>query len=107
MVHRRLASIIDVTVSKPRQPAHTADGDDLTARLAAALSPLVALNKQFEERHGSGEDGGDVGFERLGPELRRAIVEVVVSDFCCGGFCGRFGTGIGGGVEGCLPGVVD
>ena len=67
VVHRRLASVVDITVRKPRQPAHTSNRHDLTARLATSFTPLVAFNKQFKERHGSGEDGCDVGFKRVGP----------------------------------------
>lgn len=107
MMHSSLASIIDETVSEPRQPAHTADSDDLAARFASALPALVTCYKQFEESHGSGEDGGDVGLERVSPELLGPVVEVVVSDLLGGGFGGGLGAGVGGGVEGRLAGVVD
>lgn len=106
MVHSRLARIVDKTVREPRQATHTADGDDLAAR-PAGFAALVAFDQQFEERHGSGEDGRDVGFQRVGPELLRAVVEVVVADFGCRGFGRGFGVGVGRGIEGRLPGVVD
>jgi hypothetical protein len=107
MVHRRLTSIVNKTVRKPRQPTHAANRDDLTAGLPRAFSTLVAFDEQFEESHGGGEDGGDVGLEGVGPELRRAVVEVIIADFLRRGFRGGFGTGVGRGVEGCLAGVVD
>jgi hypothetical protein len=37
----------------------------------------------------------------------RAVVKVVVADFCGGGLSGGFGAGVGRRVEGCLAGVVD
>ena len=107
MVHRRLTRIVNETIRKPRQPAHTPNRDDLTARFATAFAALVAFDEELEKRHGSGEHGRDVGLEGVGPELRRAVVEVVVADFCSGAVGGGFGAGVGRGVEGCLAGVVD
>lgn len=106
-MHRRLTSIINKTIREPRQPAHTPNRHDLTARFPTPFPTLVAFDEELEESHGRGEDGGDVGLEGVGPELLRAIVEVVVADFCGGGFWGGFGAGVGGGIKGCLPGVVD
>lgn len=107
MMHCRFAGVVDKTIREPRQPAHTPNRNDLTTRPAGALSPLVAFDQQFEESHGSGKHGGDVGFQRVGPELLGPVVEVVVADFCGGGVCGGFGAGVGRGVEGRLAGVVD
>jgi hypothetical protein len=95
MVHRRLARIVNKTVSEPREPAHTPNGDNLTARLAL-LSPLVAFNQQFQKRHGSGKHGRDIRVQRLGPDLVRPVVEVVVADFCGGRFGGWLGPCVGG-----------
>jgi hypothetical protein len=106
MVHRGLARIVNETVGEPRKPSHAADGDDLAARLAL-LSPLVAFDQQFQERHGSGKHGRDIRVQRLGPDFVRPVVEVVVADFCGGRFGGWFGPGVGRGVEGCLACVVD
>ena len=107
MVHRRFARIVNKTIRKPRQSAHAPDRDDLAAGFAGAFSALVAFDEQFEEGHGSGKHGGDVGLEGVGPELRGPVVEVVVADFLGGGLRGGFGAGVGRGVEGCLAGVVD
>lgn len=107
MVHRRLTRIVNKTVRKPRQPAHTANRDNLAARLSTPFPALVAFHKQFEESHRGGKHGCDVSLEGVGPELRRAVVEVVVADFLGGALWGGFGAGIGRGVEGCLAGVVD
>ena len=110
MVHRRLARIIDKTVSEPRKTPHTSNSNNLTARLAllasVTLPPLVAFNQQFQERHGSGKHGCDIRVQRLGPDLVRPVVEVVVADFCGGRLGGWFGPGVGRGVEGCLACVV-
>ena len=107
MVHRRLAGIVDETISESRQSAHAANRHDLAARSAGAYSALVAFDEQLEESHGGGEHGGDVGLEGVGPELLRAVVEVVVAYFLRGALRGGFGAGVGGGVEGRLAGVVD
>jgi hypothetical protein len=111
MMHRSLASIIDETVSEPREPSHTANSNDLTARLALlagiTLSPFVAFNQQFQESHGSGKHGRDIRIQSLGPDFVRPVVEVVVADFCGGRFGSWFGPCIGRGVEGRLAGVVD
>ena len=107
MVHRRLAGIVNETISESRESAHAPDRHDLAARFARAFPALVAFDEQLEEGHGRGEDGGDVGLEGVGPELLRAVVEVVVADFLRGALRGGFGAGVGGGVEGCLAGVVD
>lgn len=116
MVHRRLARVINKTVGEPREPSHAANRNDLAARLALlagglapalALPPLVALDEQFQERHGSGKHGRDVRVQRLGPDAVRPVVKVVIADFCGGRFGCWFGAGVGRGVEGCLAGVVD
>lgn len=107
MVHRRFTSIIDKTISEPRQSAHTPNRHDLAAGFPRTFSALVAFDEEFEEGHGGGEHGGDVGLEGVGPELRGPVVEVVVADFLRGALRGGFGAGVGGGVEGCLAGVVD
>ena len=106
MVHRSLARIVNKTVGEPRESSYTANSDDLTARLAL-LSPLIAFNQQFQERHGSGKHSRDIRVQRLGPDFVRPVVEVVVADFCGGGFGGWFGAGVGRGVVGRLAGVVD
>ena len=111
MVYRRLARIVNKTVSEPRKPSHTSNSNDLTARLAllagVTLPPLVTFYQQFQERHGSGKHGRDIRVQRLGPDLVRPVVEVVVADFCGGRLGGWFGPGVGRGVEGCLACVVD
>jgi hypothetical protein len=81
MVHRRLTRIVNKTIRKPRQPAHAPNRYNLTARLSTPFSALVAFDEQLEESHRGGEHGGDVGLEGVGPELLRAVVEVVVADF--------------------------
>ena len=107
MVNRRFARIVNKTIREPRESAHAANRDDLAARLPTPLSALIAFHKQFEKRHGGRKHRGDVGLEGVGPELRRAVVEVIIADFLRRGFRGGFGTGVGRGVEGCLAGVVD
>jgi hypothetical protein len=113
MVHRRLARIVNKTVGEPREPAHTPNGDNLTARLAllagitTTLPPLIPFNEQFQERHGSGKHGRNIRVQRLGPDFVRPVVEVVVANFCGGRFGGWLGPCVGGGVESCLAGVVD
>ena len=112
MVHRRLARIVNKTVSEPRKPSHTSNSNDLTARLAllagiTTLPPLIPFDQQFQKRHGSGKHGRDIRVQRLGPDLVRPVVEVVVADFCGGRFGGWFGAGVGRGVEGCLACVVN
>jgi hypothetical protein len=79
----------------------------LTAGFPRAFSTLVAFDEELEESHGSGEHGCDVGLEGVGPQLRGAVVEVVVADFLRGGLRCGFGAGVGRGVEGCLARVVD
>ena len=80
MVHRRFAGIIDEAVGEASQTAHATDRYDLAAGLAGAFSALVAFDKELEESHRCGEDGGDVGLEGLGPELLGAVIELVVAE---------------------------
>jgi hypothetical protein len=107
VVYGCFAGIVDETVSESRDAADTTDRDNLAGRLAASFSALVAFEEQFKESHGSGEDGGDICFKSLGPEFLRAVVEVVVTNFCGGRFGRRFRTGVWRRVESGLAGVID
>ena len=106
MRHSCFAGIVDEGIRHAAEPAHAADGEDL-GRGQVGGAVLISCVEEFQECHGCGEGAGHVGVEDACPKVVGAVVEIIVPDLRDGAFACGFGTGVGGGIEGCLAGVVD